>query len=755
MSRSFYTAAELAEFAKKAGLTSFPHTKRGVNKLVARDGWNSLPANLSRLRGGIEGGGGMEYHMQLLPEALQAVIASAKVKGALLARHDAEAERDRRQVAALRISTLGARARAVLEARSQVLTSIDGYVISRGMDRSWGIAQFLAAQDACDARQEIEARRDAGQILTEREAASLVRPLVLMASDGFALTPEVLVAANDRAGAKARISRSSLYDWFKSRDAGGVVALAPAATKEAQPVPPGFAGFLKYYAIGSKPSAPAALEKYNEAAPKGMQLTIDQVRHTLRVKLNNIEKNIGREGILTLRSRMPYIQRTTDDMWPTTVYTADGKTFDAEVADPVTRRPMRPEITSVLDVATRKCVGYAVSRKENVIAVSEALRRSCSSHGICAIFYTDRGTGYKNKTFDGDKTADAEIGGLMGRLGIAKMHALPYNSQAKGIIERFNAQWNDLAKTMPTYIGVDMDKEAGGRAHKQTRSDIKEFGVSNLLPTWDQFLSMCDRLIETYNDAPHRGLPRFEDPETGRLRHMSPNEAWSAHVAAGFEPVLIDPADEDDLFRPYELRTVRRGLVEWNTNQFFHPTLEVYHDHRVMVGYDLHQAERVWVREFDAASGQPGRLICVATFSGNKVRYIPKSYEEKALEGRIKGQLKRVDDKRAAIEEQRNAPLMLNNDSVELADFTDFERPERSLQPAGLTLAAEREAPRAAMPIETDAELAQLCLRDPRELTEGRARILQEVMSRRNGRELLRISGVDLDELDALLRSAA
>ncbi len=106
-------------------------------------------------------------------------------------------------------------------------------------------------------------------------------------------------------------------------------------------------------------------------------------------------------------------------------YGWNGHTFDAEVADPNSYRAMRPEITSIMDVATRRLVGWAISRKENVIAVTEALRNACLENGIPAVFYTDRGAGYKNKTFDDNGN------GLMGRLGIDKMEALPYSICAR------------------------------------------------------------------------------------------------------------------------------------------------------------------------------------------------------------------------------------------------------------------------------------------------------------------------------------
>lgn len=746
--QDFFTARELAEIASVRGLLGFPATERGVQKFADREGWNELPERMARWR--LDPAGGrpaMEYHRSLLPEMLQAIIQAMAIKARNTALISAEQDADRRRMAALRATALSARARSVMEARAEVLSAIEGYAISQGQSRAWGIARFLEAQDQWAARQESEARREAGQFLTDREMRDLARPLLLTSDAGLQLSPAKIAAANDRRKA-GKVSRRTIYDWFKVRDEQGVVALAPAATKEAAPIPAGFADFLRHYAVGSKPTITDAHRDYLAAAtrrpgPQPMTLSLDQVEYILRVRLNNIERNVGREGLLTLRKRLAYVTRTTDDMWPTTVYTADGKTFDAEVADPVSGRPMRPEITSVLDVATRKCVGYAVSRKENVIAVTEALRRSCSGHGICAIFYTDRGAGYKNKTFD------ADAGGLMARLGITKAHALPYNSQAKGIIERFNAVWNALAKRLPTYIGEDMDKEAGQRVHKATRTDIRVFGRSAILPSWDAFISAVETTIAEYNDRPHRGLPRFTDPETGQQRHMSPNEAWAAHVAAGFEPVTIDPAEVDDLFRPYEVRTCRRAQVEWNKNQYFHIDLEAWHERRVMVGYDLDQADKVWVREYDEESGQPGRLIAVATFAGNKERYFPLTAQRAAEENRARGQLRRLGKKVEAVHEQLRSPLI---EATPLSVMPQIVMPDpapRSMREPEPVAASGTGA------ITSDAELARLCIADPTQLTAGRAQILREVLSRRSGRELLRISGVDLDELSDLLRSAA
>ena len=286
------------------------------------------------------------------------------------------------------------------------------------------------------------------------------------------------------------------------------------------------------YARPSKPDITRALEKFTETLDDPSKaLTYKQMR-TVLGKL----RHVGREELLPLKSRMAHVVRGTENLLPTSIYIAAGKTFDAEVAHPVTGSAFRSEITSVLDAKTRKCVAVAISLKENTIAVTEALRKTCVHHGIPAIFYADRGPGYKNKALD------ADAGGLMARLSITKMHSLPYSSQARGVVERFNGSvWNPLAKDFPTYLSSNMDRESKQRAHKVSRLELKDRGASRLLMDWKEFGDLVQREVEAYNDRPHRGLARYS--ETGTQRHMTPNEPWAVHCSQGFEAILVLPEE--------------------------------------------------------------------------------------------------------------------------------------------------------------------------------------------------------------------
>ena len=74
--QEFFTAAELAEMARRFGYKGFPHSDRGARKRAESEGWNEMPVSRCRKRGGTTGGGGYEYHISLEPR-LESLLAAA------------------------------------------------------------------------------------------------------------------------------------------------------------------------------------------------------------------------------------------------------------------------------------------------------------------------------------------------------------------------------------------------------------------------------------------------------------------------------------------------------------------------------------------------------------------------------------------------------------------------------------------------------------------------------------------------------
>ncbi len=306
-------------------------------------------------------------------------------------------------------------------------------------------------------------------------------------------------------------------------------------------------------------------------------------------KIGAVSLQRGRLGKKELAAIQPFIRRGFAELMPCDVYSADGHTLDAEVLHPAHGRPFRPEVTSVIDIATRKLVGWSASLAESSLAVLEALTNAVQTNGIPNILYVDNGAGYKNAMMRD------EASGLMGRLGTQMIHSLPYNSQARGVIERLQRTvWVRGAKTLPTYIGADMDREASHHVHKITRQAVRRGKAVPLMMSWPDFVAWCQAQVDAYNDRPHRSLPKITGDD-GAPRHMTPNEAWARKVAEGAVIHTTRTEDEHWLFRPQEFRVVRRAEIQLLNNIYFARALEEWHGQTVRVAYDIHDGERVWI----------------------------------------------------------------------------------------------------------------------------------------------------------------
>jgi putative transposase len=710
------SASEIAQ----ARLPSLPASRENAARFISRVA--AVHPELVRPRSGR--GGGLEVAAAALPaEARRELSRRAHAdaeKSADLVDLAAEHEANKRQIATRGIGHLTARQRHVMEARAAVLLAIEARALIAGCGKDRAIQAFLA---------------DATGLRLDRAQLGAVE------------------LANDR-GAGAVLSHRTVYRWFKAREDLGVIGLAPALTRQKADLPPWFDDFLRHYGKPSKPSIAEALREFNRTLPASADRPTEAAVRRCLKKMPQLERLKGREGKLALRARLAYTARDFADLLPTSVYVADGKTFDAEIGNPIHGRPFRPELTTIIDVATRRVVGWSASLDENTFGVVDALRRACGANGIPAIFYTDRGPGYRNQAMD------APLTGFMARAGITAMRALPYNSQAKGVVERLNQVYTAAAKALPTYIGRDMDKEAKLIAFKTTRREIAVAGSSRLLVGWDAFLDLIEETLASYNDRPHSSLPKIRDAQLGRLRHMTPNEMWAAKLD-GFEAVIPDEAELDDMFRPYVQRRTRRALVDWLGNSYFAPALEPFDGQDVVVGYDIRDASRVWVREIDEVDGErvPGRLIAIATFEGHKTRYVPLSAEQAAMEKRAKGRLGRLQSKIEVVGQELRPVFTLQPapPAIEIAPIGAVT-PAVSVVPVANDQVSRpvvpAPAPAGKRPVfHDDVAFATWLAGNPDEATASDIALLRELLTTHSTNELLRMSGLDLAALRSIARS--
>lgn len=631
MIKSFYSIQELLELE----IPGLPKTQRGLLKKVERENWTSQERNKL--------GGGREYAVDSMPEDVKNHIFAISMGND---NNIIEYEKDKLvQNQAIKIEELKTYQRDVIDARALILTEIDNMSKACGGVNN-AIERFKS----------------------------------LIAADTISDTiRNALIKANAKSGGRpVKISRATIFNWRKAvKENGTMLALAQKEVREAD-WPVWGDALLKLWQRPQKPSLAFCMRELACNFPDKKNLPSYSAAQRFLKKLPPQVLNKGRLGSRELKKFKAYISRDTSNLWPTAVYTADGHTFDAEVQNPLTGKPFRPEITTVIDVYTRKVVGWSVDLSERTNSVYMALVRSIITHGIPAIWYVDNGKGFNNRCFDDN------LVGLFARLGIEKKNSIAYNSQARGIGERIHQTiWVRASKELATYMGADMDAQAKQAAFKKTRKDIATVGASKLLMSWPEFKDFCSKRVEFYNNQPHRSLPCMTEIINGhsRRRNMTPSEFWNGCVRNGFVADKLTPAEIRDLYRYYEIRRTTRGLISLFSNSYFSNDLVPYHGKDVAVAYDVLDGSKVWAYELVELNGErkPGKLICEAIFEGNSREYFPISRTEWQNKKRAEGRIKRLQGHMDDVEDELRQKF-IEGRTVDIEELTN--KPEFLPEPA-------------------------------------------------------------------------
>lgn len=465
-------------------------------------------------------------------------------------------------------------------------------------------------RETMDARLYICMLIDDMAALTSREDA--INALITMARTDQ-LTPEAtqaLARANARKGAARTVNRATIYRWMSKRDRGAT-GLAPR-TRKMQPLPAWLPPLLALYQQPQKPTvAECVLEDWPAAYPDAPAPALRTAqRHIAALPVE--VREWGRMGRNARRAIQPFIRRTTDGLWPMDIVTVDGHLFKAYARHPQNRNlKLRPELTTYLCIATRKAVGFSAWVAESQHAIWIALGDMVLNpeQGVPALHYSDNGAyrGERHRT-------------TLARIGTSIMFSEAYRAQARGVIERFNSSvWVPLAKKFATYCGDDMDRE-----HLKKQLAIANDDASNL-PEWDDFIDQARDALDRYNNRPHRSLGG-----------KTPNEAWAAALAHGWQPTVLDDDDLHDLL-PSEERIVSRGEVSLPWGKYYADELRRWHKQTVRVAFNPMHGEQVWV------SDDRGRLICLATRDGNAKPYVQDNAMEHGRAQREQTRVRRLE----------------------------------------------------------------------------------------------------------------
>jgi putative transposase len=535
------------------------------------------------------------------------------------------------------------------ETPASALPTLGGQAISPYSDLFAGLKHWQ--REVLTARIVILSEIDAHSKATGQSLNRSIKAFLTSVSNGG---PEHLkraaAAANNRKGNSRLLSCQTIYRWYQLRGEEGNPGLIPADPEAigSDNIPLWAPAFLEVYRQPSKPSVADALRQMGDAAPP-----YHQVNRFLK-KYSNLDMHRGRMTGSELRAIRGYTKRDFADLLPMDIIVADGHSFKAYVSHPVHGKRFLPEVETVIDVATRCCVGWSTGLAESGQVVADALRHTVTISeekpvgGQFAILYTDNGAGNRAKM-----NSD-EVTGIVARIGGTIKFGIAGNPQGRGVIERLNESlWLPAAKKLISYNGKDMDAMSQRKRLKIIDKDLKDTGSSKHLLSWPQFIDFLAGEIAAYNNRPHRSLPKFIDP-SDRKRNMTPYERWQSFLGQNWQPDTLNDEEMRDLFRPQVKCITRRGLVTVFTNEYFSKELEHFHGEPVYVNYDIHNWRVVWVRDMQQ------RIICEAVWGGNKRQYYPIAVVEQARQKRADRRMKLLEDK---IQEVRD----------EAAGVTDIE----------------------------------------------------------------------------------
>jgi hypothetical protein len=436
--RHWLTAAEIAE----AALPDLPRTKRRVNALAERLGWQTAPG-LSRRRKGR--GGGREYHWSLLP----------------------------------------ARARARL-----VEDSMDRPTKPSKPGRSEAWAAFEALPQA--ARQKAQDRLEALQAVD--------------ALTGGALTKDMAVREVAKiAGVSPRTiwNWDELIRGVAEEDR--LAYLAPAHRGAARNAPrtavdPGFGAQLKSdYLRLAQPSFRACYDRACRwAEAEGIPtVPLHTARRWYRREVSRAVEVLCRKGVQALKRMYPAQIRDRSGLRALEAVNGDYHKFDVFVRMPTPdgERVIRPQMVAFQDVFSGKLLAWRLSHSANTQTVQLCMGDLIEEWGIPEHALLDNGREFASKLFTGGaktrfrwKVREDDVPGLLTSLGCEIHWATPYSGQSKPIERAFRDLCDRVARH-PAFEG----------AYTGNAVDAKPEDYGSRAVAFEDFLSVLNVEIAEHN----------------------------------------------------------------------------------------------------------------------------------------------------------------------------------------------------------------------------------------------------------------
>ncbi|MEL6586792.1 MAG: transposase domain-containing protein [Pseudomonadota bacterium] len=439
-SQEWWSVPELLD----AALPGLPSSRRGVDKLIAREAWQ---ADAERARRRSRGhGGGWEYHWTMLPE--------------------------RARVRLVKAATPAPVARVVDHAAFDALTET---AKQKARDRMAALQAVLAAEAAGQTRNTaVDLVADVQRVAPRSiwNWFRMVRGLDL---------PDWLPALAPQRGKRSTGSRCAyVSDAFMDLLKADYLRLeAPSFTS----------AYRRTVAI-------ATAQRINSIPAE------HQARRTLHRDVPKVTQIFKREGLAGLSRCYPPQIRDRSSLTALEAVNADCHRFDVFVRWP-DGKIERPQMVTFQDVYSGKLLSWRVDRTPNKVMVMAAWADLTRTWGIPKHCLFDNGREFANRWLTGGaatrfrfRVREDEPLGALSLMGVKIHWATPGHGQAKPVERAFGDLSEDVAKD-PRFAGAYV-----GRG-----PDAKPENYGQLAVDLDEFVAVLEQGVEAHNARAGRTSP--------------------------------------------------------------------------------------------------------------------------------------------------------------------------------------------------------------------------------------------------------
>lgn len=458
------------------------------------------------------------------------------------------------------------------------------------------------------------------------DATCRARLSQLRLNDGRAVTTAELMAVY--LAEQHGVSAPTLWRWKGQYTRGGFHALAPEIRSDK-----GSSRWFKRFPAAAQVVASAYLKPFQTAATAYESLVRSRdllgltesdlpSYETVRRYLESLPKPavvLAREGERAHNERMAmYLTRGYEDLRPNQIWVSDHMIHDVEVRNDCftglpQNAPLRLRLTCLIDMRSRKVVGFSWTPEGSSRSITTALRGAVERFGAPDIFYCDNGKDFQkvangaemvtsgtSEAWFREDLAALDRSGVLRRLGVQVQFCQKYHPQSKHIERFFRTLHGQFDSKFPHYTTGNAYQRpdqtvVAGAVHRKLLH-MGRGGESPLVPA-SHFIRMARVWIEEIYNATHR--------HTGKgMRGMTPDGVYDAGYPVANRP-KADAAILDQLLFERERRRVRESAVTLAGRRYMaadpHSSVALYsaNETEVLICFDPCDLSRAVVTDLD------------------------------------------------------------------------------------------------------------------------------------------------------------